>query len=205
MRDLALDDLALADRALVAPQLQQLNGRANRRQRISQLVAEHRQELVLGATGGFRVGPRGPLRRVQLGPFECLRAQVSHGQQDGAIPVIEAALMIETNTEHSHEHTVRHERQSHGGLEVTGFDGVPERRILSTRGLEAFVEDSRSPPRGVGEWCVCVGGNGAIARGRCVRVASLAQQLELASVIRQQVERTAGCAQGVQTLPQDDR
>ena len=51
--DLALDDAALALGGVHAAQPQQLQRREDRRERVAQLVAEHRQELVLGAVGGF--------------------------------------------------------------------------------------------------------------------------------------------------------
>ena len=82
--DLALDDGALALRARLAAQPHQLQRRQDRRQRVAQLVAEHRQELVLravGALGGLAQavhllrapaapapgcgrGPAGPARRT---------------------------------------------------------------------------------------------------------------------------------------------
>jgi hypothetical protein len=48
-----------------AAQPHQLDGGRDRRQRIAQLVAEHRQELVLGAVGGLGVELRFPLAREQ--------------------------------------------------------------------------------------------------------------------------------------------
>ncbi len=47
--DLAIDDRALVARELAALDLHQMQRRDDRRERIAQLVAEHREELVLGA------------------------------------------------------------------------------------------------------------------------------------------------------------
>ena len=55
VRDLALEDLALTLQRGAAAQLHQLEGRQRRRQRIAQLVAEHRQEPILGAAGLLRL------------------------------------------------------------------------------------------------------------------------------------------------------
>ena len=54
MVHLALDDGAFALRTRLAAQLHQLQRREDRRQRIAQLVSEHRQELVLRAVGTLR-------------------------------------------------------------------------------------------------------------------------------------------------------
>ena len=58
--DLAFDDLTLPLQSAAAAKLHQLQRRQNRRQRIPELVPEHREELILGAVGGFRLLP-GPL------------------------------------------------------------------------------------------------------------------------------------------------
>ena len=50
---LALDDRALAFAGVDAAQAHQLQRGQDRRQRVAQLVAEHGQELVLGAVGVF--------------------------------------------------------------------------------------------------------------------------------------------------------
>ncbi len=55
---LPLDDPPLLLGGVDAAQAQQLERREDRRERIAQLVAEHRQEFVLGATGDLRVAPR---------------------------------------------------------------------------------------------------------------------------------------------------
>jgi hypothetical protein len=49
--DLALDDLALARMGVLAAHAHQLQRGDDRRQRVAQLVAQHRQELVLGLAG----------------------------------------------------------------------------------------------------------------------------------------------------------
>ena len=61
--DLALDDGALVLERLVAAQPHQLQRGQDRRQRVAQLVAEHRQELVLGAVGRLGLA-RAPLASV---------------------------------------------------------------------------------------------------------------------------------------------
>ena len=65
--DLALDDAALAVGADDAAQIHQLQRREDRRQRIAQLVPEHRQEFVLRAVRRFRLTPR----LGELGHFEA--------------------------------------------------------------------------------------------------------------------------------------
>ena len=54
MRDLALDDHALALDDRDAAQPHQVQRRRDRRQGVAQLVPEHGEELVLGAVGGLR-------------------------------------------------------------------------------------------------------------------------------------------------------
>src|SRR3569623_3476249 len=51
--DLAFDDPVLACPRAVALQLHQLNGGEDRRERVAQLVAEHREEVVLRAVRGL--------------------------------------------------------------------------------------------------------------------------------------------------------
>ena len=63
---LALDHFLLAQDPAVAAQLHQLERGEDRRERIAQLVAEHRQELVLGGAGSLRLLPRVPQRLLEL-------------------------------------------------------------------------------------------------------------------------------------------
>ena len=64
--DLPLDDRALLVERVVAAQPHELQRRDDRRQRIAQLVAEHGEELVLGAVGHLGLGARLALQDEQL-------------------------------------------------------------------------------------------------------------------------------------------
>ena len=57
MADLPLDDRALALGGVDAAQLHELQRRQDRRERIAQLVTEHREELVLRAVRALGVAP----------------------------------------------------------------------------------------------------------------------------------------------------
>ena len=78
MPHLALDDVALALAGLDAAQLQQLQRREDRRQRVPQLVAQHREELVLGAVGGFG----GRAQAVDVAARDHLRGDVVADDHD---------------------------------------------------------------------------------------------------------------------------
>ena len=82
--DLPLDDVARpAAVLLVGGHLQDGHGVVDRRQRVPQLVGEHRQELVLVAVG-LAEGPGLPLPLGEVRPPRVLAAAVAEGGPDGA-------------------------------------------------------------------------------------------------------------------------
>ena len=76
--DLPLDDRAFALRSRLAAQLHQLQRRQDRRQRIAQLVSEHREELVLGPVRALR----GHAQAVDLLARRHLRRHVGGDDED---------------------------------------------------------------------------------------------------------------------------
>ena len=65
VRDLTLEDLAFAGEGLRVADFHQLQGGERGRERIAQLVTEHREELILGLVGFLRFGP-GRIRPANL-------------------------------------------------------------------------------------------------------------------------------------------
>jgi hypothetical protein len=99
--DLALDDRQLVVRPPVVAQLDQLQRRDDRRERVAQLVAEHREELVLDAVGllGGDAGGALVLAALALGEVagdlgepDELAATVAHGGDHDVRPELAAVL-----------------------------------------------------------------------------------------------------------------
>jgi hypothetical protein len=59
VRDLPLEDLALANEDVRVTRFHELERGDRRRQGITEFVTEHREELILGAIGVLGLGPRG--------------------------------------------------------------------------------------------------------------------------------------------------
>ena len=94
--DLALDDVALAADVAVAAHAHQLERGDDRRERVAQLVAEHREELVLRAArrlGGGRA--RLPRSTYELRAVERLLAAARDRLQERALVAVEAVRVLE--------------------------------------------------------------------------------------------------------------
>jgi hypothetical protein len=94
VRDLTLDDRLLAHRGLIATHAHELHRREDRRERIAQLVAEHRQELVLRAARLLCFGASCLRDLVQPCALECLTTLPADGQKQRLLLGIELALVI---------------------------------------------------------------------------------------------------------------
>ena len=120
MLHLALDDRALPFCRAIAPQPHELKCGLNRRERVSQLMAEHRQELVLGAVGGFGVRLR---HFGRLDGRMLLRRVASNGTQQAH--VLDGGRRLSRGDIHQQplaRFGERHTEESSGDQAVLGVD-----------------------------------------------------------------------------------
>ncbi len=117
VRDLTFDDLVLPA-PIVAPEGDQPKRRDNWGERISQLVSEHRQKLVLGSARLRRfVEKAGPSKRE--GAFSC------HRFKEETIGAVEGSRFAEGHRERADRFTLRNQRNREAGLKLLWGDRGP--------------------------------------------------------------------------------
>jgi hypothetical protein len=118
VRDLALDHLPLAVGRRVAPR-HHLERGDDRRERIAQLVAEHREELVLGAVGDLGVAQRVARLAEEADVVERERGVLRELDDAGAVLLAEAAARRRLQRAHRADHAAaRDERDDARGAQA---------------------------------------------------------------------------------------